>query len=199
MFKPKKGKKDKKDKRLLNLLSTERYIGNKSNSAKILDKLGFDTRKNIIVIGSAGSGKCHHPWDNLKPCPCGCKERPLLMYEKDKLYYCGGTKENVFAICNICGRHTEKSDIVTTINNWNNDKTKDANMDKSPEIAFDKEEYLKHLSEDVFVIKYKERSTGRVFEINPQINNSFYDTLYRNAFRTGKYILISGELPEKWK
>ena len=41
--------------------------------------------KNAIIIGSAGSGKCHHPWDNLKPCPCGCKERPLLMYEKDKL------------------------------------------------------------------------------------------------------------------
>ena len=99
----------------------------------------FNTRKNAIIVGSAGSGKCHHPWDNLKPCPCGCKESPLLMYEKDKLYYCGGTTENVFAICSICGRHTEKSDMVTTINNWNNDKTKkDANMNKSPEIAFDK-------------------------------------------------------------
>ena len=196
MFKPKK---DKKDKRHLNLFSTERYIENKSNSAKTLNKLGFNTRKNIIVIGSAGSGKCHHPWDNLKPCPCGCKERPLLMYGKDKLYYCGGTKKNVFAICSVCGRHTDKSDVAIAINNWNNDKTKDANMDKSPEIAFDKEEYLKHLSEDVFVIKYKERSTGRVFEINSQINNSFYDTLYRNAFRTGEYVLISGELPEKWK
>lgn len=82
----------------------------------------FNTRKNAVIVGSAGSGKCHHPWDNLKPCPCGCKERPLLMYEKDKLYYCGGTTENVFAICSICGRHTEKSDMVTTINNWNNDK-----------------------------------------------------------------------------
>lgn len=90
----------------------------------------FNTRKNAIIIGSAGSGKCHHPWDNLKPCPCGCKERPLLMYEKDKLYYCGGSTENVFAICSICGRHTEKSDMVTTINNWNNDKTKkDAKRD----------------------------------------------------------------------
>lgn len=85
--------------------------------------LNFNTRKNAIIIGSVGSG-CHHPWDNLKPCHCGCKERPLLMYEKDKLYYCGGTTENVFAICSICGRHTEKSDMVTTINNWNNDKTK---------------------------------------------------------------------------
>lgn len=185
-----RSKKDKKDKRHLNLL--ERYIGNKSN-------LGFNTRKNVIIIGSTGSGKCHHPWDSLKPCPCGCMERPLLMYEKNELYHCGGTTENVFAFCSVCGRHTEKSDIATTINNWNDDKTKDANTDKSPEIAFDKEEYLKNLSEDVFVIKYKERSTGRVFEINPQINNSFYDTLYRNAFRTGEYVLISGELPEKWK
>lgn len=141
----------------------------------------FNTRKNAIIIGSAGSGKCHHPWDNLKPCPCGCKERPLLMYEKDKLYYCGGSTENVFAICSICGRHTEKSDMVTTINNWNNDKTK------------------KDAKRDVFVVKYKERSTGRIFEINPKINNSFYDRLCRNAFQTGEYILISGELPEKWK
>lgn len=141
----------------------------------------FNTRKNAIIIGSAGSGKCHHPWDDLKPCPCGCKERPLLMYEKDKLYYCGGTTENVFAICSICGRHTEKSDMVTTINNWNNDKTK------------------KDAKRDVFVVKYKERSTGRVFEINPKINNSFYDRLCRNAFQTGEYILISGELPDKWK
>lgn len=86
--------------------------------------LNFNPRKNAIIIGSAGSGKCHHPWDDLKPCPCGCKERPLLMYEKDKLYYCGGTTENVFAICSICGRHTEKSDMVITINNWNNDKIK---------------------------------------------------------------------------
>lgn len=141
----------------------------------------FNTRKNAIIIGSAGSGKCHHPWDDLKPCPCGCKERPLLMYEKDKLYYCGGSTENVFAICSICGRHTEKSDMVTTINNWNNDKTK------------------KDAKRDVFVVKYKEHSTGRVFEINPKINNSFYDRLCRNAFQTGEYILISGELPEKWK
>lgn len=182
-----RSKKDKKDKRHLNLL--ERYIGNKSN-------LGFNTRKNVIIIGSTGSGKCHHPWDDLKPYPCGCMKRPLLIYEKDNS---GRTTGNVFAICSACERQTEKSDITSTINNWNNDKTKDANMDKSPEIAFDKEEYLKHLSEDVFVIKYKERSTGRVFKINPQINNSFYDTLYRNAFRTGEYVLISGELPEKWK
>ena len=154
---------------------------------------------NPFVLGSTGSGKCHHPWDNLNPCPCGCKERPLLMYEKDILYFCGGTTESVFAVCSVCGRHTEKSDISTTINNWNDDKTKGTNMDKSSEKTYDEEKYLKHLSENIFIIKYKERSTGGVFEINPEISNSFYDTLYRNAFQTGEYILISGELPEKWK
>lgn len=105
----------------------------------------FNTRKNAIIIGSAGSGKCHHPWDNLKPCPCGCKERPLLMYEKDKLYYCGGSTENVFAICSICGRHTEKSDMVTTINNWNNDKTKkDAKRMEIKNVRYDS--YLHNFS-----------------------------------------------------
>lgn len=107
----------KKDKRHLNLFSTGRYIGNKSN-------LGFDTRENIIVIGSTDSGKCHYLWDDLKPCPCGCMKGPLLMYEKNNS---GGTTENVFAICSVCGRHTEKSDITTTINNWNNDKTLEMN------------------------------------------------------------------------
>lgn len=53
-------------------------------SLHVLEKgeKNFNTRKNAIIIGSAGSGKCHHPWDDLKPCPCGCKERPLLMYER---------------------------------------------------------------------------------------------------------------------
>ena len=50
-----------------------------------------------------------------------------------------------------------------------------------------------------FIIKYKERSTGRTYEINSQIDDTFYDTLYRNSFRSGEYILISGELPDKWK
>ena len=80
-----------------------------------------------LVLGSSGSGKCHHPWDNLKPCPCGCKEKPLLMYAKDRLYVCGGTTENVFAVCSVCGRHTEKANIETTIDNWNNmDKVTDS-------------------------------------------------------------------------
>ena len=80
---------------------------------------------NAFVLGSPGSGKCHEPWNDLKPCHCGCKERPLLMYEKDKSYVCGGSTKNVFAICSVCGRHTEKSDISTTINKWNDNKTID--------------------------------------------------------------------------
>lgn len=51
----------------------------------------------------------------------------------------------------------------------------------------------------LYEVKYKERSTGKIFEINPKIDNPFYDTLYRKAFRSGEYILISGELPDKWK
>lgn len=72
--------------------------------------------------------------------------------------------------------------------------------DKSSEIDFNKEEYLKHLSKDVFTVKCKERSTGKILEINPKADlGPFYDTLYRNLFRSGEYILISGELPDKWK
>ena len=74
---------------------------------------------NVAVFGSPGRAKVHHPWDDLMPCPCGCKKRPLLMYEKDRLYFCGVTSENVFAICSICGRRTEKSDVSTVIDNWN--------------------------------------------------------------------------------
>lgn len=87
----------------------------------------------------------------------------------------------------------------TILGSPDSDKSKEANMDKNLEIAFNKEEYLKHLSKDVFIVKYKERSTGKTFEINPQIDNPFYNILYRNLFRSGEYILISGELPDEWK
>lgn len=67
------------------------------------------------------------------------------------------------------------------------------------ETKFCKEEYLNHLSEEIFTVKYKERSTGRIFEINPLIDDAFFDTAIRIGFRTGENILISGELPNKWK
>lgn len=78
-----------------------------------------------IVLGKNAGGRAYHPWDDLKPCSCGCKERPLLLFEEDKkIYYYGvgagaGATENVFAVCRVCGRHTEKADIKTTIKNWN--------------------------------------------------------------------------------
>lgn len=64
-------------------------------------------------------------------------------------------------------------------------------------IDFNIEKNLTPLSDDVFIVKCKERSTGKIFEINPHINDSFYDSYYRKLFRSGEYILISGELPDK--
>lgn len=63
---------------------------------------------NCIVLGKSAGGRAYHPGDDLKPCSCGCKERPLLLFEEDKkIYYCGaGATENVFAVCRVCGRHT---------------------------------------------------------------------------------------------
>ncbi len=61
------------------------------------------------------------------------------------------------------------------------------------------QQYLKHLSEDVFIVKIRERSTGRILELNPNIDNSFSDTMTRRLFHLGEYILISGDLPDKWK
>lgn len=59
--------------------------------------------------------------------------------------------------------------------------------------------YVKHLSQDVFTIKAKERSTGRLLELNPAIDDPFMDTMIRGLFHSGRYILISGNLPDKWK
>jgi hypothetical protein len=73
----------------------------------------------VLSLGTPNSGKCHYPWDDLKPCPCGCKERPLLLYAENRLYHDSGTIKDVFAVCSVCGRHTEKADIPTTINSWN--------------------------------------------------------------------------------
>lgn len=92
-----------------------------TNGREMKQILSGERTGNVFVIGTPGSGRCHHPWDNLKPCSCGCKERPLLMYDKDKLYYCGGPSDSVMAICYICGRHTEKTDVGLAIDNWNAD------------------------------------------------------------------------------
>ena len=86
--------------------------------------------KNIIVVGSAGAGKCHHPWDSLRPCKCGCKDSPLLMYENDRLYYCGGSTDAVFAMCPVCGARTEKKDIASVIEDWNDMSSEFSMMEK---------------------------------------------------------------------
>ena len=31
---------------------------------------------------------------------------------------------NAFAVCSVCGRHTEKADIPTAINQWNKGEVK---------------------------------------------------------------------------
>lgn len=59
--------------------------------------------------------------------------------------------------------------------------------------------YLKYLSNNIFTIKYKVRSTGEIMEVNPLANNAYFDTLYRCAFNSGEHILLEGKLPDKWK
>lgn len=76
---------------------------------------------NLLVIGSKGSGKCHHPWDCLKPCVCGCEEHPVLANEKGALYGCGVENNAIFAVCLSCGRHTDIGTLSTAIDNWNRD------------------------------------------------------------------------------
>lgn len=54
-------------------------------------------------------------------------------------------------------------------------------------------------SEESIYIKAKELSTGKVVDINPDINDAYWDTLMRNKFKSGELTLISGKLPDKWK
>ena len=52
---------------------------------------------------------------------------------------------------------------------------------------------------EIYSVKVKDSITGTVFNLNPNVNNSFYDTSIRNCFLSGKFILLDGELPDKWK
>lgn len=81
-------------------------------------------KSDASILGTPSSGRCHYPWDDLKPCLCGCKERPVLLYTKNKLNYNSETVNNAFAVCSVCGRHTEKADIPTAINQWNKGEVK---------------------------------------------------------------------------
>ena len=95
---------------------------------KIPKETSISPEVNTVILGMPGSSKVHHPWDDLKPCPCGCKERPLLLYKDNKPYFYGGSTESIFALCSICGRHTGISDLLSSIGDWNNDKVLD-NLD----------------------------------------------------------------------
>ena len=81
-----------------------------------------DVPYNTLVIGGSGKGRVRHPWSNLKPCVCGCKEKPLILSEKDESLCCDDPAYLVSVACCICGRYTEKTDIVAAIKKWNNDE-----------------------------------------------------------------------------
>lgn len=54
-------------------------------------------------------------------------------------------------------------------------------------------------SEESIYIKAKELSTGKVVDLNPNINDAYWDTLMRNKFKIGELVLVEGKLPDKWK
>lgn len=60
------------------------------------------------------------------------------------------------------------------------------------------EEWLKSL-EDICTVKYHDQRTGKSYEVNPGIDDAFWDTYYQKGFSSGDFVLTSGELPDKWK
>ena len=61
-----------------------------------------------------------------------------------------------------------------------------------------KSKFLNQLEESL-QIKAKESSTGKIVDINPDINDAYWDTLMRNKFKIGELVLVEGSLPDKWK
>lgn len=61
-----------------------------------------------------------------------------------------------------------------------------------------KNKFLNQPEESV-QIKAKETSTGKIIDINPNINDAYWDTLMRNKFASGELTLLAGKLPNKWK
>lgn len=91
-------------------------------------------------------------------------------------------------------------------NNPDNEYTKKINMRLMPEMyisaLFDvliERINIANQTQNMYSVKVKERSTGRVLGLNPYIDNPFADTLTRGLLHSGEYILISGDLPDKWK
>lgn len=60
------------------------------------------------------------------------------------------------------------------------------------------EEWWKSL-EDICTVKYQDQRTGKSYEVNPGIDDAFWDTYYQKGFSSGDFVLTSGELPDKWK
>lgn len=61
-----------------------------------------------------------------------------------------------------------------------------------------KSKFLSQVEESV-QIKVKEISTGKIVDINTNINDAYWDTLMRNKFKIGELVLVEGKLPDKWK
>ncbi len=71
--------------------------------------------KNELILGSSGSGKGYHPWDNLKQCTCGGV--PFL---KGK----NGVFETGFPykiICLNCEKSTNDGEVDYIKKQWNDE------------------------------------------------------------------------------
>lgn len=75
----------------------------------------------------------------------------------------------------------------------------DAIMERTRELKYSSSPAYRKNTSLADTVIYMERSTGKTVEINPNINDAFFDTFYANMFRSGAFILISGELPAKWQ
>lgn len=91
-------------------------------------------------------------------------------------------------------------------NNPDNEYTKKVNMRSTPEVYISalfqmliEKINIANQTQNIYSVKVKERSTGRILELNPCIDNPFSDTMTRGLLHSGEYILISGNLPDKWK
>lgn len=72
-------------------------------------------RKNYIILGSAGSGRVHHPWNYLKLCKCG--GTPWMEGKNGGNFEEG---EPYRIKCLKCGKHTKSGNIDDIENEWNN-------------------------------------------------------------------------------
>ena len=91
-------------------------------------------------------------------------------------------------------------------NNSDSEYTKKINMRSTPEVHISalfhiliEKINIANQAQNMYSVKVKERSTGRILKLNPYIDNPFSDTMTRGLLHSGEYILISGNLPDKWK